>query len=91
MQILIASNNRYTIPEVENCIKDLDHELTDFATIQAEADAKKDQEISHRYYKVQLIDFVQVKVQKAINHVRQLILAAAEIFNTKELELVSVH
>jgi hypothetical protein len=81
--------NHYASPDVDNCVKNLEHELTDFANVQAPADAKKNHELTQSYYKIQVLDFVHSRVQGSIDFIRRTLLVVPEIFNSKELEQVA--
>lgn len=86
MQTPANFTNQYTSPEVDDCIKNLNHELSDFSRIQGQADARKNHELSYSYFEIQVIDYVHTKVQGAIDYIKRILSPVAEILNTKELE-----
>lgn len=89
MQTVTNFTSHYANPKVDNCIQNLEHELTDFVNVQAKADAKKYEKLPVAYFKIQVLDYVHAKVQGSIDFIKRTLLVVPEIFNSKELEQVA--
>jgi hypothetical protein len=89
MQTLVKLSKNETSFEVQSCIQNLEHELIDFVNVQAPADAKKYNRLPQPYYKIQVLDFVSANVQRHIDLIKRIQLVVPDIFNSKEIELVT--
>lgn len=86
MEKQMISTTSYSHPEIEERITNLEHELKDFAQIQAKEDAMKEHELTQSLFIIKIKDHIGSKVQIIIDVIRNLLLPTSLVFSAAEID-----
>lgn len=74
----------YRNQTVEDCLLNLNTELSDYCTIQAKHDALKKESTNEAVFRITILAYIRNKVQQAINETKKTLLIASNEFSARE-------